>query len=103
MTATGCPTDSSSGIAATLAERHPERVRCFEHPRQVNLGQSASRNLGLARSRGQYIAFLDADDVWQPEKLERQEEQLPDLRVERAAPVVVVGGRFPPIELVSDL
>jgi glycosyltransferase involved in cell wall biosynthesis len=64
--------DGSSGIARGYAQREPTRVRYLEHPAHRNLGMSASRNLGIQHSRGEYVALLDADDVWLPEKLERQ-------------------------------
>lgn len=64
--------DGSSAIARRWAERHPERVRVFEHPGHANLGMSVSRNLGVGHARGDYVAFLDADDVWLPHKLAMQ-------------------------------
>jgi glycosyltransferase involved in cell wall biosynthesis len=64
--------DGSSAIARGYAERESGRVRYLEHPGHRNLGMSASRNLGLREARGEYLALLDADDVWLPEKLERQ-------------------------------
>lgn len=68
--------DGSPAYARSVATRHPERVRYLTHPGRVNLGMSASRNLGLAHARGEYVALLDADDVWLPGKLEAQVEAL---------------------------
>ena len=45
---------------------------------QPDLGQSGARNSGLRRATGDYIAFLDADDVWEPTKLEKQISLLRD-------------------------
>ncbi len=65
-------TDESTAIAQRYAAQHPERVRYLEHAGHQNHGQGAARNLGIRRSKGEYIAFLDADDVWLPHKLEEQ-------------------------------
>lgn len=65
-------TDGSTAIARRYADLHPERIRVLAHPGRRNRGMSASRNLGLSQSSGVYVAFLDADDVYLPEKLERQ-------------------------------
>jgi glycosyltransferase involved in cell wall biosynthesis len=64
--------DGSSAIARRYAQQEPHRVRYLDHPGHSNRGMSASRNLGLQHARGEYLALLDADDVWLPEKLERQ-------------------------------
>ena len=49
------------------------RIRYFEQP---NAGQGAARNRGVAEARGRYIALLDDDDLWTPDKLARQVDAL---------------------------
>ena len=64
--------DGSTAIARRYSEQHAQRLRYLEHSWHANRGMSSSRNLGIQHARGDYIAPLDADDVWLPNKLERQ-------------------------------
>src|SRR5215216_2838242 len=68
--------DGSREIAEEYSERWPEKVRVLQHENGENRGISASQNLGIRNARGKYIAFLDSDDVWLPEKLKQQVEIL---------------------------
>jgi hypothetical protein len=61
-------TDGTSRVVSRLAARDP-RLRLI---RQQNLGVAAARNAAIAASRGRFIAPLDADDLWDPTKVERQ-------------------------------
>lgn len=65
-------TDGTVAIARSYCASEPERIRLLAHPGNANLGIAASRNLGIKAARGRYVAFLDADDVWLPEKLADQ-------------------------------
>lgn len=65
-------TDSSTNIARSYARQHPDQIRYVEHDGHQNRGMSTSRNFGISKSRGDYIAFLDADDIYLPHKLETQ-------------------------------
>jgi glycosyltransferase involved in cell wall biosynthesis len=66
-------TDGSFELVTSLTEKIPGNWRIV---RQLNGGQSVARNRGLEISSGEYVALLDADDVWFPEKLSRQVEFL---------------------------
>lgn len=61
-------TDSSLEVAERLQQTHPTRIRLF---RQRNRGPYVARNLGLEHAQGELIAFLDADDWWTPDCLEK--------------------------------
>lgn len=61
--------DGSTDGSAAVAARYADRVKYL---RQENAGPAAARNRGIELTHGNFVAFLDADDLWHPEKLERQ-------------------------------
>jgi glycosyltransferase involved in cell wall biosynthesis len=61
-----CSTDASEQIVKRFDDR---RIQIIEHP--INKGLSASRNTGIKSAKANYIAFLDADDLWKPSFLEK--------------------------------
>jgi glycosyltransferase involved in cell wall biosynthesis len=65
--------DGSTDASADIALGLDRRVECI---RQPNAGAAAARNTGIARARGKYLAFLDADDVWTPGSLAARLELL---------------------------
>ena len=62
-----CSTDETDDVIAAFAD---ERIRYFKNDR--NRGAAYSRNYALRQARGRWIAFLDSDDLWLPDKLEKQ-------------------------------
>lgn len=70
--------DDSSRIAQRYTAEYPDKVHYLTHSGHRNLGVCASRNLALGCAQGRFIAILDADDVWLPEKLSRQVNILND-------------------------
>lgn len=74
-----CSPDNSAEIIADIIARET-RIRLIRKER--NEGAAKARNTGLEESKGRYIAFLDADDIWMPDKLEKE---LAFMRKEQAA------------------
>jgi glycosyltransferase involved in cell wall biosynthesis len=66
-------TDDTAGVVEDYRARD-NRLCLIRTPH--NFGTAAARNLGMLQSRGEYIAFLDADDIWLPAKLEKQQQLL---------------------------
>jgi glycosyltransferase involved in cell wall biosynthesis len=60
---------STDGTPEMLRQRYGDRVCCIQ---QANGGVSRARNNGMRRARGEFVALLDSDDVWAPEKLQKQ-------------------------------
>jgi glycosyltransferase involved in cell wall biosynthesis len=61
--------DGSTDGSPQIVQAYGERVVLLQ---QSNRGPAAARNRGIRAARGDLLAFLDADDLWRPEKLERQ-------------------------------
>jgi glycosyltransferase involved in cell wall biosynthesis len=64
--------DKSTAIAKQYASNYPDKIFYLEHEGHVNLGHSASRNYALEKARGEWIAFLDGDDIFLPSRLSNQ-------------------------------
>jgi glycosyltransferase involved in cell wall biosynthesis len=63
-----CVDDGSTDGTLAIIKRYGDRVQLIE---QANSGPAAARNNGARNSSGEYLAFLDADDVWTPQFVER--------------------------------
>lgn len=70
-----CSKDSTREVLEDIA-KGDSRVRPFFQ--EKNGGAAVARNIAIGNAKGQYIAFLDSDDSWEPDKLEKQIELLRD-------------------------
>ncbi len=70
-------TDGSADLAASLAAQDP-RLRPMGAGETRPRGAARTRNLGIQAARGRFIAFLDADDLWRPDKLALQARAFAD-------------------------
>jgi len=62
-------TDNTTGIVEAYADKD-SRIRLFTN--ETNQGVAATRNYGVSLAKGQYVAFLDSDDLWHEDKLKKQ-------------------------------
>ncbi|MBE6655677.1 MAG: glycosyltransferase family 2 protein [Ruminococcaceae bacterium] len=62
-----CSTDNTDEVVSTF---HDERIKYIKN--EKNSGAAVSRNRALREAKGKWIAFLDSDDLWEPQKLEKQ-------------------------------
>ena len=62
--------NGSTDASAEIAKSYGDRIRFFYNEKTVPLGKA--RNLCMAKAKGDFIAFLDSDDIWFPDKLEKQ-------------------------------
>ena len=62
-----CSTDHTDDVVASFKD---ERIKYFKN--EINSGAALTRNRALREAQGEWIAFLDSDDLWTPEKLEKQ-------------------------------
>lgn len=68
--------DGSTDCSAQVIDSFVKTDARIKYIYKENGGQASARNLGIENSSGQYIAFLDSDDIWHPEKLEAQIGQM---------------------------
>ena len=73
--------DNALQVCTALAEKY-DRVKLFQHPDKGNHGAGASRNLGLEKATGDFIAFLDADDYYLPNRFDAEKKLFKNPEVE---------------------
>ncbi len=90
-----CSTDTSRELIGRKCEGDA-RIRLIMPKADKNGGAARARNRGVGEARGQYICFLDADDIWLPDKLQCELEFIQDIQREKApdAGFVFMGYEF---------
>lgn len=73
--------DNAMEVCENLTKKY-DRVKLFQHPDKGNHGAGASRNLGLEKATGDFIAFLDADDYYLPNRFRAERELFKNPEVE---------------------
>ncbi len=68
--------DGSADNSREVLQQFADKIKLLEHPGRVNKGQSAAINLGIQSSESKYVAILDSDDLFAPEKIALQVDYL---------------------------
>lgn len=71
-----CSTDDTQSKVKAIQSQYPYKIQLFRN--RKNLGPGGSRNQGIDYSYGEFLAFLDSDDTWMPNKLELQMSEFKD-------------------------
>lgn len=78
-------------IINQLSEENRKRIRVLSFPEM--LGPAKARNIGINCAKGDYVAFLDADDYWAEDKLEKQIKVMERYKIHGEGPKIVFSGR----------
>lgn len=74
-------TDNSLEICEKLTSGN-SKIKLYQHPDKENHGAGASRNLGLEKAQSEFIAFLDSDDYYLPNRFDAEKEIFKELKIE---------------------
>ncbi len=83
--------DERAELVAGCYDTYPFPLRIIKS--DDRLGAAGARNLGIREASGEYIAFLDSDDFWERDKLDKQIKVMERFRLEGEAPVICFTGR----------